>query len=133
METKARYTLVGLFTIVGIILVLGGVLWLGKLSSANKDWRYYVVEFRESVSGLSKGSAVQYSGLKIGEVNEIRLGKNPNNVYAYIKVGKDIPIKEDVIARLSVVGITGQAVIAMSGGTAERPNLVGEELSLIHI
>lgn len=126
METKARYTLVGLFTLLGIFLLLGAILWLGKVAADN-DWRYYTVKFDESVNGLSKGSAVQYTGLKIGEVQKLYLGDNPNNVFADIKVSSDVPIKKDVQARLQIVGITGQAAIALSGGSDSSPELEGDQ------
>ncbi|WP_028358151.1 MlaD family protein [Brackiella oedipodis] len=127
MEPKARYITIGLFTIIGVIATLVIVLWLGKMAT-DQNWRYYVVEFNESVSGLSRGSEVQFTGLKIGEVTKLELDKeHTNRVYAYIRVSEDIPIYEDVKASLSIVGITGQAVIAMSGGTPNSKELKGED------
>ncbi|CAM5186287.1 MCE family protein [Oligella ureolytica] len=83
------------------------------------------MQFNESVSGLSNGSAVEYSGLKIGEVERLELQANPNIVNAYIKVQEGVEIQSDVRAMISMVGITGQSMIALSGGTKTSGRLIG--------
>ena len=107
------------FSKCGIIVA---IVVLGKITT-NKEWQYYIVQFDESISGLSVGSAVEYSGLKIGEVERLELQPNPNYVNAYIKIDADVQVHSDVVAMLSLVGVTGQSVIALSGGTKDSPVL----------
>ncbi|MGH8116608.1 MAG: MlaD family protein, partial [Rhodanobacteraceae bacterium] len=61
METRAHHVLIGAFTLVVVALVVLFALWLGK-TSLNRQFHYYDIVFTEAVTGLSKGSAVQYNG-----------------------------------------------------------------------
>lgn len=124
MEPKARHILIGLFTVLISTGIVAIVLILGKFNTTH-NWQYFIVQFDESVSGLANGSAVEYSGLKIGEIERLELQANPNLVNAYIRIQDGIEIRADVKAMLSMVGITGQSMIALSGGSAEADRLVG--------
>ena len=125
MEPKAHHVLIGIFTVVCTAAALLFALWLGK-SSADNNARYYIIEFNQGVSGLSKGSAVQYSGIKVGDVVSLSLDPNdPRKVLARVRVQSDVPIKQDVTAKLSITGITGLSVIEFSGGSPGSPELVG--------
>ena len=125
MEPKARHVLIGFFTVLVSISIVAAVFVLGKFTSIH-NWQYFIVQFNESVSGLSNGSSVEYTGLKIGEVERLELQSNPNIVNAYVRIQDGVPIQSDVKAMLSIVGITGQSVIAISGGTDDAEVLVGE-------
>ncbi|MFV9473207.1 MlaD family protein [Advenella sp. RU8] len=125
MEPKAHHVLIGIFTVVCTAAALLFALWLGK-SSADNNARHYIIEFNQGVSGLSKGSAVQYSGIKVGDVISLSLHPDdPRKVLARVRVQGDVPIKKDVTAKLSITGITGLSVIEFSGGTPDSPELVG--------
>ncbi|RTZ42574.1 MCE family protein [Candidimonas sp. SYP-B2681] len=123
MEPRAHHILIGLFTVLITTAAVLFVLWLGK-SSSDVGQRHYVVLFNEPVRGLSRGAAVQYSGIKIGDVVSLSLDPaNPNRVLARISIDGSIPIKEDTRARLVLTGITGVSEIGLSGGTPESPLL----------
>jgi phospholipid/cholesterol/gamma-HCH transport system substrate-binding protein len=47
-------------------------------------------------------------------------------VHARIRVLSQAPIKQDTRARLSIIGITGIAVIQLLGGTPQSPRLLGD-------
>ncbi|MGH8115604.1 MAG: MlaD family protein, partial [Rhodanobacteraceae bacterium] len=59
METRAHHVLIGAFTLVVVVLGLLFALWLGK-ASLSRQHHYYDIVFTEAVTGLSKGSPVQY-------------------------------------------------------------------------
>ncbi|TBU92967.1 MlaD family protein [Phytopseudomonas dryadis] len=123
MEPRAHHVLIGLFTVVIVSAILLFALWLGK-SSADNEFNHYEVIFTEAVSGLSQGSAVQYSGIKVGDVTSLTLDRNdPRKVHATIRIASATPIKEDTRARLTITNITGGAVIQLHGGTPESPLL----------
>jgi phospholipid/cholesterol/gamma-HCH transport system substrate-binding protein len=123
MEPRAHHVLIGLFTVLMVAAALGFALWLSNASS-DQELRDYDVIFNEAVSGLSKGSAVQYSGIKVGDVIGLRLDpQDPRKVRAHIRVDANTPIKQDTHARLSITGITGAALIQLHGGTPESPIL----------
>lgn len=130
METRAHHVLIGLFTVIVVAGALLFGLWLAK-SSVDTEFKDYEIVFNEAVSGLSKGSAVQYSGIKVGDVVTLRLDpKDPRRVLARIRLGGDTPIKEDTQAKLALTGITGTSIIQLSGGTPQSPTLKGKDGNL---
>jgi len=127
METRAHHVLIGLFTVIVVAAALLFGLWLAK-SSVDTAVKDYQVVFNEAVTGLSRGSAVQYSGIKVGDVIQLKLDpQDPRRVLAQIRVTGDTPIKDDTQAKLALNGITGTSIIQLSGGTPQSPELVGEE------
>lgn len=123
METNARYVLIGLFS----LLVAGGALlfalWLGK-ASLDSSYNDYEVVFHEAVTGLSIGSAVQFSGIKVGDVQRLRLNpKDSSQVLVRIRLEANTPVRENTEAKLTLAGITGTSFIQLSGGAAGSPEL----------
>ncbi len=126
MEPRAHHVLIGLFTVLTVGAALLFALWLNK-AGADRAFTDYEVIFNEAVSGLSQGSAVQYSGIKVGDVVSLGLDPNdPRTVRARIRIVGNTPIKQDTRARLAITGITGLAVIQLHGGSPESPTLEGE-------
>jgi phospholipid/cholesterol/gamma-HCH transport system substrate-binding protein len=124
METKAHHVLIGAFTLVVVALVVLFALWLGK-TSLNRQYHYYDIVFTESVTGLSKGSPVQYNGIQIGEVSQLKLDpKDPRKVLARIQVAADTPIKVDTRAKLGLLGLTGVAFVQLTGGAPSSKSLM---------
>ena len=123
METRAHHVLIGLFTVVVVAAALLFGLWLAK-SSTDRQFAEYQVVFNEAVTGLSQGGAVQYNGIKVGDVTQLKLDpQDPRRVLARIRVGADTPIKQDTHAKLALTGVTGMAVIQLSGGSPGSPAL----------
>jgi phospholipid/cholesterol/gamma-HCH transport system substrate-binding protein len=130
METRAHHVLIGLFNVIVVAGALLFGLWLAK-SSVDTEFKDYEVVFNEAVSGLSKGSSVQYSGIKVGDVVTLRLDpKDPRRVLARIRLGGDTPVKEDTQAKLALTGVTGTSIIQLSGGTPQSPALKGKDGNL---
>jgi len=134
METRARHILIGVFVITMMGALLGFVLWAAKIDIDREFTRYDIV-FTESVTGLSVGSDVSYSGVNVGQVTKIALNaNNPSQVRVTIKVAGGTPVKEDSVASLDYQGLTGVAYVQISGGTAAAALLQpgeGEERAII--
>lgn len=127
METRAHHVLIGLFTVIVVAAALLFGLWLAK-SNIDTAFKDYEIVFNEAVTGLSRGSAVQYSGIKVGDVVQLRLDpRDPRRVLAQIRIAGETPIKEDTQAKLALTGITGTSIIQLSGGTPDSPELRGLE------
>ncbi|HMM66026.1 MAG TPA: MlaD family protein [Dokdonella sp.] len=117
METRAHHILIGSFAILAFLLGLGFVLWLSK-TSADREFGYYEVIFTEAVTGLSKGGLVQYNGIKVGEVSQLKLDPvDPRKVIARVRIDGGTPIKVDTEAKLGLLGVTGTAFIQLTGGS----------------
>src|SRR5579875_3754872 len=121
METKAHHVLIGAFTLVVVAAVVLFALWLAK-TSISRQYHYYDIVFSEAVTGLSKGSAVQYNGIQVGEVSQ--LTRDPRKVIAQIQVAADTPVKTDTRAKLGLLGLTGVAFVQLSGGAPSSPLLL---------
>ncbi len=127
METRANYALIGLFTLAVFAGMLSFVYWFASGRSNGQKTSYRVV-FTGSVSGLSRGSVVRFNGLRVGEVTALDLVPNdPSRVMAIIEVDQKVPIKADTRARLEFQGLTGQASVQLSGGTANAPPLTAPD------
>lgn len=134
METNARYVLIGLFSLVTMTGALLFALWLGK-SNLDSSYDDYEVVFQEAVSGLSIGSPVQFSGIKVGDVQQLRLDPQDSSlVLVRIRVMADTPVRASTQAKLTPAGITGTSFIQLRGGAAGSPELTtapGEQLPRI--
>jgi len=126
METRAHHVLIGLFTVLAVGGALLFALWLGK-SSMDREYNYYEISFNRAVSGLSNGSSVEYSGIKVGDVEALWLEPDdPRKVRARIRVYSGTPIKQDTRARLALANITGSMIIQLHSGTPQSPPLEGK-------
>ncbi|WP_430308935.1 MlaD family protein [Pseudomonas sp. PONIH3] len=127
METRAHHVLIGLVTVLVVAGAMLFGLWLTK-SSVDDAFKDYEVVFNEAVSGLSRGSPVQYNGIKVGDVSNLRLDpKDPRRVLARVRLSGDTPVKEDTQAKLTLAGVTGNSFIQLSGGTPQSPELKGKD------
>jgi paraquat-inducible protein B len=91
-EGKTSYTKIGFIVVAGIVAVAGSLFYFGGVRG-NGDLVYAETCFDRSVSGLSIGSAVNFRGVKIGEVKEISFVGNKyhvrgdDNLRVYIRMG----------------------------------------------
>nr|WP_298379011.1 MlaD family protein [uncultured Halomonas sp.] len=126
MEPRAHHVMIGLFTLIALGGALLFALWLGK-SSVERDYSHYEIRFDQAVSGLAVGNAVQYNGIRVGNVLDLTLDPNdPGQVRALVRVYSDIPIKEDTRASLALANITGSMSVQLSGGSPQSPTLVSD-------
>ena len=82
--------------------------------------RYYVVNFNESVRGLSRGAAVEFRGIQVGEVEDIRLEFDAARVEGQVTVlllieperlkllGKASEDMDEVLGKLVAKGLRAQ-------------------------
>lgn len=116
METRANHFLIGIFT---LALLTGIILSLTWLNNSNKSSSFvpYDIIFNEAVTGLNKGSLVEFNGIRIGEVNSLGLDqKNPQRVIARVLIDPNTPVRQDTKAKLISSGITGLSIIRLSSG-----------------
>ena len=126
METRANFVLIGAFTLAVIAGAFLFVLWFSGLTRT-ADHQVYAVLFDGSVAGLTRGSAVQFNGIRVGEVTEINLvADDPRRVEVLIQVVGRVPINQDTKASLEVQGLTGGAAIALTGGASDSPPLTSK-------
>lgn len=126
METRANYAIIGAFTLAIIAAVFGFVYWFSGSDSSQQRQPVRVV-FSGSVAGLAKGSFVQFNGIRVGEVTDVRLlPEDPRRVEAVVEVDRSTPIRADTRARLEAALLTGITAISFTGGDPGAPPLVAD-------
>jgi phospholipid/cholesterol/gamma-HCH transport system substrate-binding protein len=120
METRAHYVAVGAFVLIVIFAAFGAVLWLGRVEFGEQLKSYYIF-FRGSVAGLTRGSAVQYNGIPVGRVSDIRVDRdNLSQVEVQVEINSSlVGIKTDARAFLETNILSGVATIQIRGGTQQ--------------
>jgi len=100
---------------------------LGRVEFAQDIKRYYIF-FRGSVSGLSKGSLVQYNGIRVGRVVDVRVDPDDlEKIEVMVEIDKDlVPIKTDARAFIETNLLSGVATIQIRGGTSQAKDLEPE-------
>ncbi len=123
MVTKAQKIRLGIFLAIGSFLL---ILFIGAVAGSRivQKRDIYYIEFADySISGMQVGGPVNYSGIRIGRVDAIKIDlEDVSKIVLTISVEAGTPIKEDAEAVLVPVGITGLKAVEIRGGTNESPN-----------
>jgi phospholipid/cholesterol/gamma-HCH transport system substrate-binding protein len=123
METKANYVLIGAFVLLAAGAMALFTLWIAG-NPLNRAYHDFDVVFNGPVNGLSEGGEVRFNGIKVGEVQTLRLDReDPNNVIAHIRIDAQTPVRTDSVAQLNFMGITGVTFIQILAGDPKKPML----------
>jgi phospholipid/cholesterol/gamma-HCH transport system substrate-binding protein len=127
METRAHYVAVGAFVLTMITLAFVAVLWLAR-AQLTTQYAHYDIFFRGPVSGLRDGSAVEYSGVPVGKVIDVRIAPdNVEQIRVTVEIDSSTLIKEDARASVETNILSGVSFIQIVGGTQDAPTLVAHE------
>lgn len=123
METRSNHVLVGTVTLVLLAVVMAVAFWFSRLSQG--DAMEFDIFFKQSVNGLAKGSAVNYSGVPSGQVEKIELWRrDPSFVKVRISVKDGTPVLQGTTATIQGVGFTGVSEIVLDGAVKGAPPIV---------
>lgn len=124
MEIRSRYTLIGLFTLSVIGAGFAFVYWLNTTATLGAR-AVYRIRYDSPVSGLLKGSAVLFNGIRVGEVTALHLDPAaPGDVSVEIAIERRAPVRADTRIGIEFQGLAGAPVVSLAGGTASLPLLV---------
>jgi phospholipid/cholesterol/gamma-HCH transport system substrate-binding protein len=104
---------------VGAVVIGSGVLFMGLVlfilgSSLNTNLVSYHILFHESVKGMVIGSKVNFQGIPVGAVADIRFEQGKTRVEIAIDPVK-APVQDVTIARMDRLMITGQVTVELEG------------------
>ena len=123
MERHASYALVGIISTALLIAALVFAVWLGGTRFGASDDPYRII-FHGPARGLSVGAEVQFNGIKVGQIERIRLDENdPNRVVTDVIVARGTPVRIDSQASTELQGISGVSIVQISAGTPSKPLL----------
>lgn len=122
METNVNYTVAGLFVITLLGCIIFGIIWLSS-GLSSQHYTYYRVYMQESVSGLTIDAPVEFNGVNVGAVENIKINReNPHLIQLLLKVQHDTPITRGTKAKLGMRALTGVAFILLDDrGTDQTP------------
>ena len=124
METKANYVIVGIFTIVAIVSAFAFVYWTSAIGDRGETATLRI-RIPGSASGLGRGSAVLFNGVKVGDVRRVYIDvQNPKVAIADAEIDRLTPITKSTQADIGLAGLTGQANIELKGADLNEPNLL---------
>ncbi|MEA5598753.1 MlaD family protein [Rivularia sp. UHCC 0363] len=117
---------------VGLLILFGlGVfglifLWLNRISAAGRTYSF-IVEFKDA-GGMQKGAVVQYRGVKVGNIAEIKA--SANSVDVKLDINKtDLIIPRDVKIEANQSGLISESIIEITPQrTITRSNVDGGPL-----
>ncbi|MBU0556242.1 MAG: MCE family protein [Alphaproteobacteria bacterium] len=123
METRSNNVFVGAVVLLLVALTVGAAFWFSRVGEA--DRKEYDIFFKQSVSGIARGSAVTYAGVPSGQVQSIELWeKDPQFVRVRIVVSKSTPVLQGTTATINGVGFTGVSEIQLEGAVRGAPPIV---------
>lgn len=124
METRANHVWVGIVTLALLAMLAAAIVWLAQLGQGStKD---YDIFFKQSVDGLARGSQVSFSGVPVGQVNEIELyPEDPEFVRVRIEVKEEVPILVGTTATIQG-SFTGGSTILLEGARSGQPRITCE-------
>ncbi len=107
MEREANYAAVGAFVLLVIVMAALFVYWYSD-TREHRNYQRYEVYFEGSVSGLERGASVQYLGVEVGRVSDMRADpRDSSRVQVLVDIDSSAPVSEKTVAQLSLQGVTG--------------------------
>lgn len=125
MKDNLVETLVGF----GVIVVAAIFVFYGYsvTDSSNSDGYVVSAEF-DRVDGLTIGSDVRMSGIKVGTVTALSLDPQSYAANVSIIIGSDIDLPDDTSAKITSEGLLGGNYISLSAGGSEDMLSGGDEI-----
>ncbi|MBA3948805.1 MAG: MCE family protein [Acidobacteria bacterium] len=122
-KSNNRVAAVGLFVVMaGLLFTLGLFLIGDRRALFSRDFDLYT-EFSR-IGGIQVGAIVRVSGADAGEVEEIRVPRNPNEKFRLkMRVLEDLRglVRTDSVASIQTDGLVGNRFIQIVGGTDAAP------------
>ncbi|MCW2348851.1 phospholipid/cholesterol/gamma-HCH transport system substrate-binding protein [Sphingobium sp. B1D7B] len=126
METRSNNVFVGAVVLLLMALTVGAAFWFSRIGES--DRKEYDIFFKQSVSGIARGSAVTYAGVPSGQVQSIELWeRDPQFVRVRIVVSRTTPVLQGTTATINGVGFTGVSEIQLEGAVRGAPPIVCPE------
>lgn len=127
METNANYVAVGAFVLACVIGLVVTILWLAGVQYS-QEYAYYQAFFKGPVTGLGKGTVTRYNGIEVGRITNLEFDpSDPQRVIVTMQVQPNLNIRNDSVASIESMGLTGGTYVEISGGTTKAPLLVAQD------
>jgi len=124
VATQKQKVKVGVFLIACLVLIVGGAMLIkGMYHDPGEE---YTLEFDESVLGLYEGGLVEYLGVPVGKVRNIRVTESQKALVEILINPEKVTLRKGVEGQLVLYSIAaGTMAISLSGGESDGPVLPG--------
>ncbi|HEV2560860.1 MAG TPA: outer membrane lipid asymmetry maintenance protein MlaD [Rhizomicrobium sp.] len=125
MQSKTVETLIGAI----VILIAAGFLYFGYINTSQGSLNTYELTARfNRVDGLSVGTDVKMSGIKVGTVSELTL--DPKNYLAivHLSIRKDVQVPEDSSLKITSAQLLGNSYMSLAPGGSDKMLPPGGEI-----
>jgi len=113
-RTDTRVNIIGFLA--ATLLILGALVVFARYPAIFRTGREYKAVFK-SVAGLNPGDEVRYGGLLVGTVTNMELPPDdPTRIVVRFRVRSKTPMRADVKASISQVGLLGQPYLSLKPG-----------------
>ncbi len=106
-------------TLIGalVLLVAGGFLYFAYSGSdlGPKDG-YHISASFERIDGLTVGSDVRISGIKVGAITSQKLDPDTFGAIVEMSIFRDVQLPEDTFAKISMDGLLGGSYVSLLPG-----------------
>jgi phospholipid/cholesterol/gamma-HCH transport system substrate-binding protein len=120
MENRSNNILVGSIVLILLVVTVVFLVWLAGFGGSSE--KRYDILFKSSVDGLAKGSAITFSGVPVGKVEDIAIMPDqPELIRVRVAVKNDTPVLQGTTATIAGVGFTGVSQINLDGAVQNAP------------
>ena len=117
---------VGAFIVTGVALLLFLLFAIGDVSTYFQPGYRFRVMF-DSANGIGRGSPVQYAGVEVGKVEEVRIiyaNDRPSpQVEVVARLPQDVRLRADDEAAISTFGLLGEKYLEIRPGPGQEAML----------
>lgn len=128
MKNDLIETIVG-----GVVIVVAIVFFVFAYRTAGvgaASGGYELNAVFDSVDGLSTGSDVRVSGIKVGSVTDQRLDSSTFQATIVMAIAPDVRLPEDSSAKITSDGLLGDRYISLEPGGADNMLAEGDTIEL---
>jgi len=119
MESRQEQVWVGLFVLVASAVLVVTVFELSGLGGRGAVTHRAYFSF---AAGIQPGAVVRFGGMKAGRVDRVRADpQDSTRIEFTFRVGPDVPVKEDSLAKISSLGALGDNYLEITTGTRQSP------------
>ncbi len=126
MKRNAVETILGAV----VLLVAGMFVYFAYTTAQVQSIKGYQLSAKFfKIGGLSTGSDVRVSGIKVGTVTESRLDPDTFDAVIDMSIRKDIQLPDDTVASIGSEGIVGGKYVNLTPGSSKELIKAGGEIS----
>jgi phospholipid/cholesterol/gamma-HCH transport system substrate-binding protein len=125
MQSKSFETLIGAI----VILIAAGFIYFAYTTTSQGSLNTYELSAKFSrVDGLSKGTEVKLSGIKVGTVSELTLDPKTYLAIVHMAINDNVKIPDDSSIKITSAQLLGSSYLSVTPGGSDTMLKSGGEI-----